>query len=63
MEQRLIEAEKLEAIGRLAGGVAHDFNSLLLVIHGYASLPAGRGNGGADNELAEIVPAAEQATT
>ena len=45
MEQRLIEAERLEAVGRLAGGVAHDFNNLLTVIHGYALLLAERTKG------------------
>jgi len=62
LEQRLNEAERLEAVGQLAGGVAHDFNNVLLVIRGYSAVL--RTTLGDEQQLAdldEIAKAAERA--
>jgi two-component system, cell cycle sensor histidine kinase and response regulator CckA len=65
LENQFRQAQKMEAVGRLAGGVAHDFNNLLMVISGYAEvlLEQTRKGNPLYSKIEAIHQAADRATT
>ena len=65
LERQLSESQKMEAIGKLAGGVAHDFNNMLTAILGYASMiyEDAPPKSGLQQQATQIRRAAESAAT
>ena len=62
LEGQFRQAQKMEAVGRLAGGMAHDFNNMLGVIIGYCDLLKGRSSlEGAVRDASQIKKAAQRA--
>ncbi|MFN8210462.1 MAG: ATP-binding protein [Bacteroidales bacterium] len=63
LENRLLQAQKLETIGALAGGLAHDFNNILTTIFGYSELLMDevKGNTSATDKINRIVSAVNRA--
>lgn len=64
-EERLNQAQKMEALGKLAGGIAHDFNNILNVIVGYAHLlqEEGTSRDKVREHATEVLKAANRATS
>jgi signal transduction histidine kinase len=60
-QQQFAHAQRMEAVGRLAGGVAHDFNNLLTVILGETELALATGGANDESSLLEIRRAGERA--
>jgi PAS domain S-box-containing protein len=62
LEEQLREAQKMEAIGKLAGGIAHDFNNLMTAVIGYSDLLLRRGDPATRDKLEAIRQSAVRAS-
>ncbi len=65
LEAQFLQAQKMEAVGRLAGGVAHDFNNMLSIVTGYTELALrhAQGNKPLERYLEEVLEATKRSAS